>query len=403
MRIGDLILFSFQSFKNRKSRVILTILGVAVGIGVVLFLLSFGYGLQKTLLERITTEDSLLTLDVYSPDVETVFLNKDSASKISALQGVDIVSPQAVIPAQVQLDSLMSETIVNIVDSHFFALSGINLSRGRFFEEQDKSKIVVSPVLAELFNLQASELIGRDVSLTVFMPGRTEERGIERLDSVPVTLSQSFEIIGLTEEAEILNQIYIKAADAEELGLTEYQFIKVKVAGQRLIEDVREELIEMGYLVSALSDIVEQANQVFRVIQTVLGIFGIFSLLVAAIGLVNTMTISLLERVNEIGIMRAIGASSSDIRRIFLIESTLIGLLGGLGGIAIGYSAGKIFNLGLNMLARAMGGQPVDVFFTPFWFIMFIAFFSALVGFMAGIFPAKKASSLNALEALRYK
>jgi putative ABC transport system permease protein len=159
----------------------------------------------------------------------------------------------------------------------------------------------------------------------------------------------------------------------------------------------------MGFLVSALSDVVTQANQIFGIIQVVLATFGVFSLFVAAIGLINTMTISLLERINEIGIMRAIGASSWDIKKIFLIESTLIGFFGGLVGIVLGMLGGLLFNIGLNLLAASLGGQSISIFHTPWWFIFFIIIFSAVVGFCSGILPAQKAGKLNALEALRYK
>jgi ABC-type antimicrobial peptide transport system permease subunit len=149
--------------------------------------------------------------------------------------------------------------------------------------------------------------------------------------------------------------------------------------------------------------VVEQANQIFRVAQIVLGIFGVVAVVVAAISLANTMTISLLERTQDIGIMRSIGASRRDIRNLFLIESTLIGLAGGVLGIILGFIGSVLFNLGLALLARVLGGQAVNVFYTPPWFLGFIIVFSTLVGFITGVFPARRAARLNPLRALRYK
>jgi putative ABC transport system permease protein len=169
------------------------------------------------------------------------------------------------------------------------------------------------------------------------------------------------------------------------------------------MEKVREELIGMGFMVSAISDVIEQANKIFRVIQIVLGIFGIIALIVAAIGLANTMTISLLERTQDIGIMRAVGASPKDVRNLFLTESTLIGFAGGVVGIFIGKLVSLFFNLGINLLAKSLGAQPLNLFFTPSWFLIFIVIFSTLVGFSTGIFPARRASKLNPLAALKYK
>jgi len=138
-------------------------------------------------------------------------------------------------------------------------------------------------------------------------------------------------------------------------------------------------------------------------LQSILALFGIISLMVAAIGLINTMTISLLERINEIGIMRAIGASSSDVKKLFLGESVLIGFFGGLAGLGIGFFSSQLFNWGINILARTLGGQALNLFSYPGWFIIFIIFLSTFVGFISGIWPAKRAASLNPLEALRYK
>jgi putative ABC transport system permease protein len=390
MRINDLINFSFQNFKNRKSRVMLTVLGVAVAIGVIMFLISLGYGLQKTILERITTADSLLTLDIYPPDTEAISLDNNTLKNVQEIPNIKIVSPQVVLGGQIKMDDISSETSINIIDDNFLRLAGMVVSEGSNFTE-DLDTIVISPTVAELFGVPLSEVLGKTVKLTLFQSPEIIE------------IEKDFKVIGLIEQISGTNQIFIRYSSLPDVTFQEYQFIKVQVENQNNIQEVREKIIEKGYLVSALSDVVEQANQIFWVIQMILAVFGIFSLFVAAIGLINTMTISLLERINEIGIMRAIGASAWDIKKIFLIESTLIGFLGGLIGIIFGYISGFIFGISLNILASALGGSQINIFYTPIWFIFFAIIFSSFVGFISGILPARKAGRLNALEALRYK
>lgn len=413
MRIQDLISFSLQSFKNRRSRMILTVLGMAVAIAVILFLVSLGYGLQKTILERITTEDSLLTLDVFPPETESIKLDNESIDTISALPNVAVVSPQAVITSNIQLGELTSETVVNAVNEDFFRLAGIKVEQGEALSDETPNQIVVSPVVAELFAIQPEELLQKTVVVTFDLSQlvKPPENELDLTVSTPSAstkaepqiFTREFTITGITGATDETNQAFISIANLSTVEIAEYQFVKIQVDDQKNIEETRQSLIDSGYLVSALSDVVSQANQIFGIIQLVLAIFGIFSLCVAAIGLINTMTISLLERINEIGIMRAIGASAWDIKKIFLIESTLIGFFGGVVGIVLGMIGGLLFNIGLNLLARSLGGQPVSIFHTPFWFIFFIVIFSAGVGFLAGIMPAQKAGKLNALEALRYK
>ena len=103
-----------------------------------------------------------------------------------------------------------------------------------------------------------------------------------------------------------------------------------------------------------------------------LSLFGIIALIVSAIGMFNTMTIALLERTQEIGIMKTLGASSLDIWKMFLTESMMIGFFGGAFGVIIGFLASRILNIGLNFLAKSFGGLEIELFYIPVWFIIFI-------------------------------
>jgi putative ABC transport system permease protein len=115
----------------------------------------------------------------------------------------------------------------------------------------------------------------------------------------------------------------------------------------------------------------------------------------------NTMTVTLLERTKEIGIMRTIGGSPLKIKVMFLTESVLMGALGGLVGIAIGVGGGLSVNFMLNMVASRMGGSGMEIFRFPIMFLVFIAVFSAIMGYVTGLFPSKRAGSLNPLDAIR--
>ena len=147
----------------------------------------------------------------------------------------------------------------------------------------------------------------------------------------------------------------------------------------------------------------EQANKIFQGIQAVLAVFGGIALTVSAIGMFNTMTVTLLERTAEIGIMRTLGASSGDIKILFVSEAVIVGFLGGVMGILFGLSIGFTLNGVMNATASHFGGKSVSLFSFPIPFLMFIAIFSAVVGFMTGVFPARRAANLNPLDAIRYK
>ncbi len=402
MLVTDLLRLATRMFRTNRSRTILTILGISVGIGAILFLVSLGYGLQVMILERITTSDALLSLDVSTGEAENLKLNQDSVAGIKAIAGVDTVSPLITAQSQVTIDDISSELAINFVDREFLRLDGTVLSKGDFYtnDDADKDKIIFSSSALQLFNLAEDNIMGKTVKFSLFLPsGSKDDSGMTRNF---VDLPGDFKVIGIVDE-ESSNYIYMPFSQSSYLGNADYSKLKVKVTEDKQLNNARNAIIEQGYMVSALSDIIEQANQIFKVVQIVLASFGIVALVVSAIGMFNTMTIALLERTQEIGIMKALGATSADIWKMFLTESIIIGFLGGAGGIAIGMLGGEIFNYGINLLAGALGGEKIDMFYTPIWFILLIISFSTIVGLITGFYPAKRAAGINALEALRYK
>jgi len=398
MKIIDLFHLSFENLKSRKSRIVFTTLGFSVAIGTILFLVSLGFGLQRNLLKKITTEESLLTLDIAPAESEVISLNQESLERVSKIPWVEKVSPQAIFPAQIDFQGIISETTLNLVDYDWFKLSGALPDLGRSFTKNDTQKAIVNSSVVSLFSLSEEEILGKKMKFTLFLQENEESDKIKVFNP-----NKEFEVIGVLKEQETSPQVYLKISDFKNLPIKEYQFAKVKVKASEQMKDVREKLISMGFLVSALSDTIDQANKIFRIIQIILGIFGIIALIVAAIGLANTMTITLLERTNEIGIMRAIGASPANIKWLFLGESTITGFLGGIGGVVIGIGMSQLFNVFINILAKTLGGSEINLFYYPFWFILFIILLSTLVGLISGFWPARRASKLNPLKALRYK
>jgi putative ABC transport system permease protein len=238
------------------------------------------------------------------------------------------------------------------------------------------------------------------IDLSVYLP--EEQQSGESITRDYINLEKKFRIVGIIDE-EGSNFVYIPFSNSQALDIDSFSKLKVKVDNEENLDIARNAIIDQGFLVSALSDIIEQANQIFRIVQIILGLFGIVALIVSAIGMFNTMTIALLERTQEIGIMKALGATNMDVWNMFLGESVIIGFGGGIGGILIGVFGGELFNYGVNLLAGALGGEKIDLFFTPFWFILFIMTFSTVVGIVTGIYPANRAAKINCLEALRYK
>lgn len=405
MRFYDLLVLSTRMFKAKTSRTLLTILGMGIGIGAILFLVSLGYGIQKTILERITTADSLLTLDVTSKSDSNAKLDGDSISKIKSQPGIAEISPALKYNAQVKVGDVSSELSSVITTPAYLRLSGIKMEQGAGLSDNSPENIVIASSVARLFGKNPGELVGQELQFTFFIPDENNPQPVDfggsNIGTIEYESDKKFKVVGIVNEER--NNVYINYNSLPDLNSKVLTSLKVKCQSSGDIETVRSSLINAGYNVSSLSQTVDQLNKVFTVVKIVLMLFGIIALVVSAIGMFNTMTIALLERTEEIGIMKSIGASDMTIYVIFIMESTIMGFLGGIFGIAIGWLEGKIFNSIINFIATHFGGEKVSLFYSPLWFILTIIAFSAFVGFITGVIPAQRAARTDPLEALRYK
>lgn len=400
MRLSQLFKLSTRVFRTRPGRTFLTVLGISIGIGAVVFLVSLGYGLQKMMFEQITTEEAMLTLDIESPKSELISLDKQIIQKVSAIENIDEIAPRATFTGQIVLNDLASDVLIFASDPPFFRLGGILLSKGEYFKSSNENEVILSTALLKTFNLTTNEAIGKEVNFVLFREKKAEGEEVTEIEIIEKP--EKYKIVGIIED-EITTFAYLPLGTLGELNIEKFSDLKVKVSSTKAIKEVREKIIDMGFLVSSISETIDETNKIFNIIKIVLAIFGLVALFVAAVGLVNTMTVALLERTNEIGIMKAIGAENLSVGLMFLVESTMIGLFGGLGGLVLARIGSFIFNFVLNMLAKGLGGQTVSIFYTPLWFIVFILIFSTIVGFISGFFPARRAAGLNPLDALRYK
>jgi putative ABC transport system permease protein len=383
-------------FKARRGRTALTILGMGIGIGAILFLVALGYGLQNLLLESITTSDSLITLDVSGNPAEGINLSKDKVGEITQIKGVSEVIPANEIRSQLKYQETVSEATVVATKPQFIKLDGKKMASGLALSDNKPEGVVMSSAFYKIFGRTADEMLGKKVSISLFLPKM--ENGKERSEKTDIT--SEFEIVGFVENEDLV--FYANSSALEnELTSIDYSRIKVKCSDAGSLEEVKNKLSGEGMVVSSLSDTVKEVNKMFMGVKGILAFFGLIALLVSAIGMFNTMTVTLLERTKEIGIMKAIGASERDVLLMFIIESSIMGFLGGLVGIILGILAGSTFNGIINIVAWRMGGKAITLFSYPLWFLAFILVFAAAIGFITGVGPARRASSIDPLEAFR--
>jgi ABC-type antimicrobial peptide transport system permease subunit len=181
-----------------------------------------------------------------------------------------------------------------------------------------------------------------------------------------------------------------------------YDYILLRTEDVGRATELAKELREIGYNASTMAELLEGIEQTTRVIQAVLGGIGSVALLVAALGITNTMVMSIYERTKEIGIIKVIGATNADVSALFLTEAAIIGILGGFFGIVFSYGASLVINrFAGNFINIGMAGAQSQISVIPPWLALFAIAFAMAIGILSGVLPAQRAVKLSPIDAIR--
>ena len=400
LRFGELFRLSLRTFRVKPIRAILTVAGMSVGIGAVLFLVSLGYGLQFILIGKlVTTEDSLITMEVSFPSESNKVIDRTELDSLKQIPEASEVSPVYVFPGEISSAGGSGLLVdARIVEGGYFRLSGTSPDIGnQLLSQAGESGVVISSQALKAIGMKAdSSSLAKALSLKIFYqdPQTLVSDESDSLKPLPIT-----GIIADDNQAPLVIVLPVSISKAPPFALKAL----VKAKDINTVEKLRDVLIGKGYLVSARIDLVNQARKIMNIITIVLGVFGITALIVSAIGMFNTMIVGFMERIYEVGILKSIGATDNDVRNLFLMEACMMGIFGGVGGIALGMGGGKLVNIALSVLATRLGGKPFELFITPYWFVLLILGLSVLIGLISGFWPAYRASGLSPKEAFARK
>lgn len=211
---------------------------------------------------------------------------------------------------------------------------------------------------------------------------------------LPLKLAESLHVMQPTDLREV------SRAPADQ---PVYSSISVRVKNPSQVQPVEDAIKKMGFSTFSILDASRGLRQFFAVLYAFLGIFGSLALMVASIGIVNTLVMAILERRREIGIMKAIGASDEDVKKLFFAEAGAMGILGGIVGVVLGWTIGQLINFGTNIYLRRQSLPPEHFWAVPWWLVGGAIFFSAGVSLISGLYPAGRAARLDPVQALRYE
>jgi putative ABC transport system permease protein len=423
MTRGDLLRTSFGNLGRHPVRTVLSAVGVTVGILTIVTMVSLGVGVHKEILQQfegagletinvqpVTEERSAYT--AFAEPKRTVLITPELVEEIRLRPDVVEVLPRVYVPsgATVYLELGGEELNVRVYvgDSTWGFRDPFTappqLVAGRELAADAEGEVILSREALEALGYDEQseweDVIGQEILLMLKAPrGDTE--------------SFPFVVVGVQDSEywganiAVTDALALKAwwyNDPDILLHEGYDRLRIKASSINDAAQIVGELQGRGFEVESLRLLLDNINRAMVVLQTMLGSIGALALLVASIGIANTMVMAVYERTREIGILKALGASPGDIRILFVTESAFIGLVGGVVGTIVGWLLG----LGLNrLILDVMEWQEVPVRGTFFvvsgWLVILALVFATVVGLLSGLYPAARAARLDPIEALRYE
>jgi len=241
------------------------------------------------------------------------------------------------------------------------------------------------------FNLVPRQIKLKIVGIVASEPNRGFRQGRTPL-FLPLALAES---LNMVQAGELWNTLRPSAAKT-------YIALMVRVAKNKAVPQVEDDIKKQGFSTFSIVDASKGITRFFKFLDLFLVIFGSMALAVASLGIVNTLVMAILERRREIGIMKALGASDGDVKRIFFFEAGSMGILGGLLGAGLGWMIGRIINLGTNIWLQRQEFRPENFWYVPWWLVIAALVFSVLVSLSAGLYPASRAARLDPVQELRH-
>ena len=392
IHLKTLYYMAWKNLTSKKLRSFLTISGIVVGIGSIAFLISFGLGLQNLVTKNVVGDQSIKSVEVSSPNSKIIKLNSDALQKIKSFPHIDKVGVEYSFPASIGLKGGGIDSVVYGIDQAYQDLTTLNLVKGRLLQKKDNKAVVVSQsALRSIGITDVEKAVGQ--KLEVIVP-------LQYVDVKAKEMRESFKIVGVVDSGQN-NEIFVPSAIFDTAGVPSYKQIKVTVDDTVNIPTVRKQIESNGFQTNSPIDTLDQINQLFKFFNIILAGFGGIGIIVAILGMFNTLTISLLERTKEIGLMKTLGGRRRDMRRLFMIEAVLLSVIGALTGIFVAYLGSRIVNALINQNASQRVSERFEVFSMPVWLVAALVFFMLTVGMVVAYFPARRAQKISPIDALR--
>jgi len=461
MKAYDLAELAVRNLRESILRNSLTTVGISVGVASLVAMLSLGIGLQQLATRRLVKSGLFDTVVVTSRrDLRNFNRNDDDNSAPSPAESPALDEPARVKIAQMPnvveaypdlrfitsftFDSKPHLTMVAGIPASYKTNDAFEGMQGGFFSSDMAPEVILQksfaaellgktaklgsdeialaeiakPLLGKEMTMRYSERVDASGSAPDGAPGDTSTYSIQSHEL-------QLRIVGITDldpdsmrgsaRARVLLPLNLMASlhaiqptalrDTTQAAsrVPTYSTVSVRVKNPTQIQSVEDAIKKMGFNTFSMLDATRSLRKFFAIVDVFLGVFGSLALAVASIGIVNTLVMAILERRREIGIMKAIGASDVDVKKLFFAEAGVMGLMGGVLGVALGWTLGRVINVGTNIYLKQQSMAPEQIWFVPWWLVGSAIVFAIVVSLLSGLYPASRAARLDPVQALRYE
>lgn len=445
MKISDLIKMGLRNLSRRKARTALTVVGVVIGTISIVVMISIGIGMNTGFKSQVMELGSLSTITIskYAAikddkgnyiDTKEQIINEDLLNTVKQIEHVKTASP--VLNAQLTLkigNSVEGYAYCSVMDVEAMKEFGMpDVEYGEMPTEENPDVLIMGSEVPKnyFYSTKGNRYepyqfeAGKDKILAYMEMYQYELKdptkkaefylgtNIAILQQNSQYDYQCFMSLDTFKKWYMEAIDYLKPSDKKKAikALKEYETIQLNVDNVKNVSKVEQKIKEMGYQTESLNSYLAPLEQTSNMMQMVLGGVGAVAMLVSAISIANTMIMSIYERTKEIGVMKVLGCCITDIKKLFLFEAGMIGLIGGIIGIVLSYIAsfcinkygGPLFEA-LMKSTSVMYDNSVSTSFSiiPIWLPFLAAGFAIAVGVISGYYPAKRATKISAIEAMK--
>jgi len=399
---------------SRKLRFAFTLLASAIAVGSIIFLFSLGYGFEKISTEQLVKADALSQIEATSSKPTDTKLSDELISQVKSIGEVESVASSTSLAGKIISGDKSLDSPFYAVSDNYYSLASLELSAGQLptqiatssstprndsipviASEAKQSYLLLSDKTVIALGLNKDNVIGQKINYQLIVPPVLGGSDNTKKDFTG-------QVIGTIADPNS-SFAYVSDADAISAGAQNRSLLKIKAKNKNDIPVIRKKVEDLGLKTSYVGDTLEQMNKFFNYFRMILAGFGAIGVIIAILGMFNTLTVSLMERIREVSLLKILGSDERTVFWLFALESLIFGILGFIGGIIL-YFIGKAIVMSLlSTLANRLGNQMVDIFSTPASLIIITAFATLLLAFLTGLFPARRALKVNPLDVQRFE